>query len=88
METGPQLKASSDRLVKPGIEHATPGLQGKRFVYPLHHGASYKIVLQICMGKFIPYKQVKTELLTFIFIQLVVTQLTSGSEEQVGYKMF
>ena len=27
---GPQLKVSSDRLVKPGIEHATPGLQGKR----------------------------------------------------------
>ena len=31
METGPRLKVSSDRLVKPGIEPATPGLQGKRF---------------------------------------------------------
>ena len=27
------LKVSSDRLVKPGIEHATPGLQGKRVIY-------------------------------------------------------
>ena len=33
METGPWLKASSDRLVKPGIEPATPGLQGKRFIH-------------------------------------------------------
>ena len=33
METGPRLKVSSDRLVKPGIEPATPGLQGKRFIY-------------------------------------------------------
>ena len=33
METGPQLKVSSDRLVKPGIEPATPGLQGKRFIH-------------------------------------------------------
>ena len=30
---GPQLKVSSDRLVKPGIEPATPGLQGKRFIH-------------------------------------------------------
>ena len=27
------LKVSPDRLVKPGIEHATPGLQGKRVIY-------------------------------------------------------
>ena len=27
------LKVSSDRLVKPGIEPATPGLQGKRVIY-------------------------------------------------------
>ena len=27
------LKVSSDRLVKLGIEHATPGLQGKRVIY-------------------------------------------------------
>ena len=33
METGPQLKVSSNRLVKPGIETATPGLQGKRFIH-------------------------------------------------------
>ena len=33
METGPRLKVSSDRLVKPGIEPATPGLQGKRFTH-------------------------------------------------------
>ena len=33
METGPGLKVSSDRLVKPGILPATPGLQGKRFIY-------------------------------------------------------
>ena len=29
METGPRLKVSSDRLVKPGIDPATPGSQGK-----------------------------------------------------------
>ena len=33
METGPRLKVSSYRLVKPGIEPATPGLQGKRFIH-------------------------------------------------------
>ena len=33
METGPWLKVSSDRLVKPGIEPATLGLQGKRFIH-------------------------------------------------------
>ena len=33
METGQQLKVSSDILVKPGIEPATPGLQGKRFIH-------------------------------------------------------
>ena len=32
METGPRLKVSSDRLVKPRIELATPGLQSKRFI--------------------------------------------------------
>ena len=29
METGPRHKVSSDILVKPGIEPAIPGLQGK-----------------------------------------------------------
>ena len=33
METGPRLKVSSDKLVKPGIEPATPGLPGKRFIH-------------------------------------------------------
>ena len=33
METEPRLKVSSDRLVKPGIEPATPGLQGKWFIH-------------------------------------------------------
>ena len=33
METGPWLKVSSNRPVKPGIEPATPGLQGKRFIH-------------------------------------------------------
>ena len=30
---GPRHKVSSDRLVKPGIEPAIPGLQGKRFIH-------------------------------------------------------
>ena len=33
METGPRLKVTSDRLVKPGIEPSTIGLQGKRFIH-------------------------------------------------------
>ena len=33
METGPRLKVSSDRLEKPGIEPATPGLQGKWLIH-------------------------------------------------------
>ena len=33
METGPRLKVSSDRLVKPEIEPVTPGLQGKPFIH-------------------------------------------------------
>ena len=33
METGLQLKVSSDRLVKLGILPVTPGLQGKRFIH-------------------------------------------------------
>ena len=32
METGPRLKVS-DRLVKPGIEPVTPGLQGKWVIH-------------------------------------------------------
>ena len=30
---GPWLKVSSNRLVKPGIEPVTPGLQGKWFIH-------------------------------------------------------
>ena len=30
---GPQLKVSSDRLVKPEIEPPTPGLQSKWYIY-------------------------------------------------------
>ena len=33
METGPQIKVSSDRLVKSGIEPVTPGVQGKWFIH-------------------------------------------------------
>ena len=33
METEPRLKVLSDRLVKPGIEPAITGLQGKRFIH-------------------------------------------------------
>ena len=29
---GPQLKVSSDKVMKPRIESATPGSQGKRFI--------------------------------------------------------
>ena len=30
---GPRLNVSSDRLVKPGNQPATPGLQGKLFIH-------------------------------------------------------
>ena len=40
METGTQLKVSSDRLVKTGIETGTPGLQGKQFI---HHSTAAPI---------------------------------------------
>ena len=33
METRPRIKVTSDRLVKPGIKPATPGLQGKWFIH-------------------------------------------------------
>ena len=44
METGQQLKVSSDRLVKPGIEPATPGLQGKRFMHYTTAAPIYKVL--------------------------------------------
>ena len=47
METGPRLKVSSDRLVKPGIEPVTCGLQGKQFIHytkaaPSLYGEQYQ----------------------------------------------
>ena len=33
METGPRIKVSSDRLVKPEIKPATPGLQDGEFIH-------------------------------------------------------
>ena len=33
MDRGSQLKVSSNRLVQPEIEPATPGLQGKKFIH-------------------------------------------------------
>ena len=41
METGAQLKDSSDRLVKPGIEPGTSGLQGKWFIHYTTAAPSY-----------------------------------------------
>ena len=48
METGQRLEVSSDRLVKPGIESATPGLQGKQFIHyttaaPMSSDAMFRI---------------------------------------------
>ena len=50
METGPWLKVSSDRLMKPGIEPATPGLQGMLIHYTT--GAptpDQVIIIKICL---------------------------------------
>ena len=33
MEMEPMLKVSSNRLVRPGIEPATPGLQGTQIIH-------------------------------------------------------
>ena len=33
METRPWFNVSSDRLVEPGIERTTPGLQGEQFIH-------------------------------------------------------
>ena len=59
METGPWLKVSSGRLVKPGIEPVTPGLQGKGFIYyttatPVANGISLldKKAIFVYTGKF------------------------------------
>ena len=45
METGPRLKMSSDRLVKPGIEPATPCFKGKRFV---HYTTAASVKCEVC----------------------------------------
>ena len=43
---GPRLKVSSDRLVKPRIEPAIPGLQGKGFIhYPTAAPIPYNVFL-------------------------------------------
>ena len=48
---GPQLKVSSGRLVKPGIEPATPGLQGKRLIHNTtmapYPGSKNKVVIRL-----------------------------------------
>ena len=46
METGPRLKVSSDRLVKPEIEPAIPGLQGKRFIHHTTVAPSFQRVVR------------------------------------------
>ena len=38
METGPQLRVSTDRLEEPGMELGNPGYKVR---CPLHHGSSY-----------------------------------------------
>ena len=45
METGPWLKDSSDRLVKLGMEPATPGLQGNRFI---HYTTAAPVLCLLC----------------------------------------
>ena len=45
METGPRLKVSSDRLVKPGIEPATPCFKGKQF---LQHTTAAPVKCEVC----------------------------------------
>ena len=38
-KTGPGLKSHQTDWEKPGIEPATPGLEGIMLIYPLHHGS-------------------------------------------------
>ena len=59
METWPQLKVSSDRLVKPGIEPATSGLQDKPFIhYTLVALAVFKFLEGIQINETLPFKVV------------------------------
>ena len=41
---GHGLKVSPDRLVKPGIEPATPGVQGKRFIHYTTAAPSFTVL--------------------------------------------
>ena len=57
METGPQLKVSFDRLVKPGIEPATPGLQGKGFTHgPVTGTIRNHLINDIFIKKLLSYR--------------------------------
>ena len=56
METGPQLKVSSDRLAKPGIEPVSPGLHDKRFIHyttapPIENRDKSKITKHLLLSK-------------------------------------
>ena len=44
----PRLEVSSDRLVKPEIEPATPGLQGKRFIHYTTAAPESNLSLLVC----------------------------------------
>ena len=44
METGPKPKVSSDRLVKLGIEPATPDLQGEQFIHYITRGPNREVI--------------------------------------------
>ena len=44
----PRLKVSPARLVKPEIEPATPGLQGKRFIHYTTTAPSNVRILDLC----------------------------------------
>ena len=60
METGPRLKVSSDRLVKPVIEPATPGLQGKRFIH-------YTTLAPVFLELYVPVNKCSVMLGDFLF---------------------
>ena len=52
MDKGPRLKVSSDRLVKPGIKPATPGLQGERFIHYTTAAPIFRFIFcRHCKGK-------------------------------------
>ena len=53
METGPRLKVTSDRLKKPEIEPATPGLQGKWSIHYTTAAPLTSVVIGILRVKLI-----------------------------------